>query len=187
MAIGLGIAAAAVAAVILVVLSGGDGDGNGALPPTTSTAVTAQPSTTASPQAVAEAVILDAYRKSWNAFIAVASDASAGGNDPRLTQNTAGNSLLARQASVARLRSENRAYRGEIELHPRVVELSAITARVEDCNIDRTSVVDARTGQVVVPPSTQGAAVNATLRLEGGVWKQVEFTDERRTCVPAAS
>jgi hypothetical protein len=186
--VGLGVVLAGAVAAVAFLLLGPDGDGNTQEPgPTRSAGTTLQAATTLSPEATTEAAVLDAYRSAWAAFIAVASDPAAPADDPRLGQHTAGNALLVRQASLVRLKSDGRAYRGEVELHPRLVELAGDSATVEDCNIDRTSVVEVGTGRVVVPPSTEGAAVTAVLRREGGVWKQVEFTDHRRACVPPPS
>ena len=186
--IGLGtMAAIAVVAVILVATRPGDDSGstaNGSVASSSSSALTTRPATTIGPT---ETAVLDAYRAAWRAFVTVASDPAAKADDPRLLQNNAGSALLARQAYLVRLKSDGRAWRGDVELHPSVVEVTGTTAKVQDCNVDRTSVIDVRTGQVVVPPATSGAAVTAMLRLEGGVWKQVEFTDEKRTCVPPPS
>lgn len=142
------------------------------------------PSTTADPQAAVKAAVLDAYRQSFDAFVAVASDPAGKPDDPRLEQHKVGNALLAAQATILRLRRDGHVYRGSVEVHPTIVELGLDTATVQDCGIDRTSTIDLRTGQVVSPPGTEGSAATATFRLIEGIWKQNEFKDERRRCVP---
>ena len=145
------------------------------------------PSTTVHPQAAAKAAVLDAYRESFEAFVTVASDPAGEPDDARLEQHKVGNALLAAQATILRLRRDGQVYRGSVEVHPAVVELGPDTATVQDCGIDRTSTIDLRTGQIVSPPGTEGSAATATFRLIEGVWKQNEFKDEKRRCVPPGS
>ena len=177
-----GLLIAAVVASILVFSRDDSGSRNPSGQPST------QPSTTAAdPEATARAAVLDAYRKSFEQFVEVASDPNAPPDDARLAEHTTGNALIARQAGIFRLRTDGQVFTGSIELHPTVVELGGGTATVADCNIDRTSTVDIATGKVLSPPATEGAAVTSKLRVDAsGVWKQYEFKDEKRTCVPGS-
>lgn len=147
------------------------------------------PTAPADPQAATKAAILDAHRKSTDAFVAIASDPSGSPDDPRLSQHKTGNALAASQVTIIRLRQAGHVDRGTVEVHPKVIELTGDTAVVADCSFDRVWVVDARTGEVVTPagPTDVGAAATATYRLIDGVWKQNTFKDEKRSCVPPAS
>lgn len=181
----------AAAAVVVVNLTRDTGTGSAtrasegsASPPPSAT-----PTTVADPQAATKAAILDAYRQSFDAFVAIASDPAGSADDPRLSQHKIGNALAASQLTIIKLRRDGHVYRGTVEVHPTVTELTADTAVVTDCGIDTVSVVNARTGEVVTPagPPNVGSAGTATYRLVGGVWKQNSFMDEKRSCVPPAS
>lgn len=134
-----------------------------------------------------KAAILDAYRQSFNAVIAVGSDPNGKPSDPRLEEHTVGNALLASQVSIDRLRKAGHVLQGSIELHPVVVELTADTAVVEACDIDRVGVVNATTGEVVTPVDAQptGGLARATYKLLNGAWMQNGFKDLKQPCVPA--
>lgn len=178
------VAVAAVTTAVVVVARVTDGRGPGRSQPLPVTTV----STTVDPDAATKSAVIAAYRSSFDQFVAVASDPAGRPEDPRLAEHTVGNALAARQAFVFRLRKVGQKFTGAVELHPRVRELSAATATVADCNIDRTATVEVATGKVVSPPATEGSEVTAKLRLDAsGVWKQYDFTDEKRPCVPPAS
>jgi hypothetical protein len=156
---------------------------------TTATSAPAPSPTSANPQAATKAEILAAYRQSFDAFVAVASDPNGKPTDPRLEEHTIGNALLAGQVAIDRLRKAGHVYQGSIELHPVVVELTGDTAVVEDCSIDRLGVVNAATGEVVTPIDTEpsGGLARATYKLINGVWMQNGFKDLKQPCVPAPS
>lgn len=145
--------------------------------------------TTVDPQAVVKAAILDAYRQSTDAFVAVASDPNGKPTDPRLEEHKVGNALLASQVTIDRLRKAGNVYRGSLESHPVVLELSADTAVVEDCGVDRVGVFNAASGAVVTPvdDSPKGGLARATYKLINGVWMQDTFKDLKQPCVPPAS
>lgn len=148
----------------------------------------AAPPTAVDPQATTKAAILDAYRQSYDAFVAITNDPAGSPDDPRLAEHKIGNALLASQLSIIRLRKAGQVSTGNVQVHPSVVELTADTAVVADCGIDGLSVVDARTGEVVTPagPPDVGSAATATYRRIDGVWMQNTFKDEKRSCVPAS-
>lgn len=144
--------------------------------------------TTVDAQAQARSAVIDAYKKSYAEFVAAAKEASPNPDDPRLARYSSGAALIAKQRSLADLRSKGQVLTGDIELHPSVVALTSDTATVVDCNIDRTARIDGRTGSTVVGAGTGAfGASSAKLRLEGGVWKVTDFTDEKRSCVPPAA
>ncbi len=175
----------AAAAVVVVNLTKGDSSaatkatGNPA--PTPSAAA---PTTVFDPQAATKAAIVDAYRQSFEAVVAVASDPNGSPDDPRLSQHTIGNALLASQNSIIRLRKAGHVGGGTVEVHPSVTELTATTATVVDCSADMAFVVDAKSGQVVTPagPAGVGSASTATFKLINGVWMENTFKDEKRSC-----
>lgn len=171
-----------------VLLSVDDNSSSNSAPLPTSEPGISTPST-ADPDADTKAAIIAAYRQSYDAIIAVGSDPTGQPTDPRLEKHTIGNALLASQASIDRLRRAGHVLRGTIELHPKVVELTADTAVVEDCSVDRLSVVNAATGEVVTPadPEPRGGKARATYKLLNGVWMQNSFKDLKQPCVPPAS
>ena len=156
--------------------------------PTVSTAPDA-PSTPVDPKAATKAEIITAYREAWAAFVALASDPNGQPDDPRLAEHTVGNSLLAGQMSVRKLRDEGHVLDVKrMELHPKVVELGSDTAVIEDCSIDVSGVVEAETGEVIKAPGPPEPTLNtATFRLVDGEWMQNDFTDGKQACVPGDS
>jgi hypothetical protein len=177
------LAAGAVGAVLI--LSDDESDVGTTTQPTAAQVTTP---TTVDAQAQARAAVIDAYKKSYAEFVAAAKEASPNPDDPRLARYSSGAALIAKQRSLADLRSKGQVLTGDIELHPSVVALTSDTATVVDCNIDRTARIDGRTGSTVVGAGTGAfGASSAKLRLEGGVWKVTDFTDEKRSCVPPAA
>lgn len=140
---------------------------------------------TVDPQAAARAAVIDAYVNVYQGYIAVGKEAQPDLNDPRLTQYSTGTALQAKQESLAANSSEGLVFTGGAELHPTVVELSADSAVVVGCSIDRTGLADARTGAIVEDGGDgQGIADTVELILVDGVWKVNHFKDEKRSCVP---
>ena len=182
------VAALVAIAVMVVVNVTGDGSGPvatqvGDTPPAS---VATSPTLPADPQAATKAAVVAAYRQSFDAFVAVGSDPKGSPDDPRLSQHTIGNALLASQITIKRLRDAGQVYAGRVEVHPTVVELTAATAVVADCGVGDLAVVENATGRVVKPAGPPvGAASTATYRLIDGKWMQNTFKDEKRSCEPA--
>ena len=173
-----------------VLMTVGDDEPSSGGPLSTATSGTAATSpTTIDPQVAVKAAILEAHRQSMDAFVAVASDPNGQPTDPRLEEHTIGNALLASQVTIDRLRKAGNVYRGSLESHPVVLELTAETALVEDCGVDRVGVFNAATGAVVTPvdDSPTGGLARATYKLINGTWMQDTFKDLNQTCVPPAS
>lgn len=145
--------------------------------------------TTIDPQAAVKTAILDAYRQSTDAFVAVASEPNGKPTDPRLEEHKIGNALLASQVTIDRLRKAGHVFRGTIEVHPVVIELTAETAVVQDCGLDRVGVFSAATGEVVTPVDDppMPSLARATYKLINGVWMQNGFKDLKLQCAPPAS
>ncbi|MCA1707408.1 MAG: hypothetical protein LC808_30735 [Actinobacteria bacterium] len=188
--VAMAVLAIVAAAVVIVNRTGDDAGDVTAARSEGASATTAvpTPTTAADPQAATRKAIDDAYRQSFDAFVAIASDPKGSPDDPRLSRHKIGNALLASQITIQSLRNAGHVYVGRAELHPTVVELTADTAVVADCSLDQFATVEVATGRVVEPagPATASAAT-ATYRLINGVWMQNSFKDEKRSCVPPAS
>jgi hypothetical protein len=172
----------------------GSADGDGGLtiedpPPTSSGEATSIPTTTLDPEEAAKAEIIDAYRQSREALVAVASDPNGQVEDPRLPQYKKGTALAAAQLSIRKLRADGHVLEvTQLELNPEVVELGPDTAVVEDCTIDVSALVDQDTGEVIEPAGPhEPDLVTATYELFEGVWMQNGFKDPEDACVPAGS
>jgi hypothetical protein len=175
--------------VVVVNLTSGSGGGTQAAKLSPAPSVPTAPTTAVDPQAATKSAILDAYRQSYDAVVAVASDPAGSPDDPRLSQHKIGSALLGAQVGIAQLRKAGHVGRGTVEVHPVVIELTADSAVVTDCALDGAYEVDVRTGVVVTPPGPPdvGSASTATFRLINGVWMENTFKDEKRSCaLPAA-
>ena len=182
---GLIVAAGAVVAVNLT--SDSDSVNATARQPQVTAPAPTTPTVPADPLAATKAAIVDAYRQSFDAFVALGSDPNGSPDDPRLSEHKTGTALRASQITIQRLRNAGHVYVGRVEVHPTVVELTADTAVVADCGVGDLAVVEAATGRVIKPAGPPvGAAATATYRLINGKWMQNNFTDEKRSCVPAA-
>lgn len=179
------LAAGAVGAVLI--LSDDESDVGTTTQPTVAPVTTPTP-TTVDAQAQGRAAVIDAYKKSYEGYIAVAKEVSPSPNDPRLTQFSTGTALIAKQRALADNKGKGLVLIGDAKLHPTVIELGPDAATVVDCAIDTTGLADARTGAVVVGAGpAEGGAITAKLTREGGVWKVANFKDEKRSCVPPAA
>ena len=183
-----------VMAVVAALLAGcGSADGDGGLtieePPPTSSAETSIPATTLDPEEATKAEIVEAYRQSYEAFVAVGSDPNGQPDDPRLAQHKRGTALAAAQLTIRKWRADGHVMEvTQLELNPRVVELGPDTAVVEDCNIDVSALVDEDTGEVIEPAAPpEPELVLATYELFRGVWMQNGFKDPEGSCTPPGS
>lgn len=180
-----------VAAAVAVRITSDDGSDVAPIPSnggTPTSAASTAPATTLDARGAAKAAVIDAYRKSYQGYIAVGKEVSPNPNDPRLIQYSTGTALLAKQKALADNKAKGLILSGDAELHPTVIELATDAATVVDCAIDRTGLIDARTGSTVVGAGKgEGGAITAKLTLEGGAWKVSSFKDEKRTCVPPAA
>ncbi len=178
-----------VGVVVFLVANSDDEAPPAELATTPSAVPTTGPATTLDPDAATKAEIIEAYRQSYDAFVAVASDPSGDPEDPRLEEHKVGNALLATQLGIRKLRDDGHVLVvTQNERNPRVVELGPDTAVVEDCGIDVSGVADAETGEIVVPAGpAEGRLVRSTYRVVDGVWKQNSFKATEQACVPPGS
>ena len=180
------LAAGAVGAVLI--LSDDASDVATTTQPTAAPVTTLSTPTTVDAQSQGRAAVIDAYKKSYEGYIAVAKEISPNPNDPRLTQFSTGTALIAKQRALADNKGKGLVLIGDAKLHPTVIELGLDAATVVDCAIDTTGLADARTGAVVVGAGpAEGGAITAKLTREAGVWKVANFKDEKRSCVPPAA
>jgi hypothetical protein len=176
--------AVGVATVVFLLVTAGGDDVPSQSVGTPATPTTPPLPTTLDPEAATKAEIEDAYRQAYEGFVAVASDPNAQLDDPRVTQFKRGTALAAAQLAIRKFRAEGHVLKADrLELHPRVVALGPDTARVEDCNIDVSALVDQDTGEVVVPAAAPEATmVIADFEVVDGRWMQSTFTDTKQPC-----
>lgn len=178
-------------AALLAGCGSADGDGGLALeePPPTTSGETSIPSTTLDPEEATKAEIVEAYRQSFEALVALASDPNGQPDDPRLAERKRETALAAAQLSIDKLRADGDVLKvTRLEMNPRVVELGPDTAVVEDCGIDVSALVDQETGEVVEPAGPPKAELNiARYELFEGVWMQSSFKSAMGSCVPPGS
>ncbi len=133
----------------------------------------------------ATAAVLAAYRAGWAAF----EHALAGANpeDPELAATMVPPQLTGVRANLTVDRQQDMVGRGSFTLHPKVVSLSATTARVVDCAYSTSVLVYAKTGKPVppiTPPENDG--VSSELILTGGAWKVYKQTVTDGKCAPGS-
>jgi hypothetical protein len=178
-----------IAAVVFLLVTAGDDAPPDEFMTSPTTATTPPPPTTLDPEAATKAEIEEAYRQSWDAFVAVASDPDGQIDDPRLAQRMRGTALAAAQLSIRRLRHDGHVLKvTRLELNPRVVELGPETAVVQDCAVDVSALVDQETGEIIEPAGPPEPELNrATYELFRGVWMQNSFKAAQGPCVPPGS
>lgn len=155
---------------------------------TTPASVATSPTLPADPQAATKAAVIAAHTQSFKSFIEVGRRTPANPDDPRLSEHTSGSALIAARRAIVDNNAKGLVYVGDAELHPTVTDLTADSATVIECAMDRTALVQAKTGTTVVDAGpNEGAASTSKLRLEAGVWKVTDFKNEKRSCVPPAA
>ncbi|MGH8997689.1 MAG: hypothetical protein ACRDYB_16970 [Acidimicrobiales bacterium] len=173
----------AVAAGLLLASCGG---ANGSADATHSTTSDAKPTTTIASAttttiAPAAAAVLKAYRAGWAAYGHAL--AGADPNDPQLAATMAGPLLQRTKANLLGYEQEGIVGRGAVDLHPKVVSLSATAATVVDCMYSSSALVYAKTGKPVPPvTSPENDGVRATLVNAGGTWKVSQQTVTEGKC-----
>ncbi len=168
--------------VAAVMLSGCQGEGKSVSPGTTSSAsASATSSTQTDSRAAAEQAVLSSYRAFWDDV--VEAGRRADWQSPRLAQHAAGQALQEVRDHYKALRAAGMVDLGAVELHPKVVDLGASTATVNDCvDVSRFLRHDAKTLEPRETPDLRPDAGVATLTLMDGTWK-VTTTVRRGKCV----
>lgn len=160
-----GRAAVSLVVVLSVVAAGacGGGDEEGADDRPTSTTVNE------------EAAVLSAYEAGWRAF-EEASGNPVDPDHPALAETMTGPALEDVRNGLAEMAELQEYLEGPpAELSPRVTDVSADRATIEDCVIDATA-RHAADGTVVGPPNSTPHANETVMVKEDGVWKTFELT-----------
>jgi hypothetical protein len=164
---------AVVAGVVLVAAAActGDGDDEARRDRTTTTTTADQ-----------EAAVLAAYEASWRAFEEAGTD-PATPDHPRLAETMTGPALAAATQALGEMAELQQHLEGQVELSPRVTELSGNRAVVEDCVIDRGQRVGAD-GGVVLRSEPTPWPYRAAMVMENDVWRTSELSRGEEPCEP---
>lgn len=135
------------------------------------------------PSPAVEQAVLESYRQSW-IDVAGAGD-PINPDDPRLRAHRAGQALDVIVAVMREYKSKGLVYRGEVELHPKIVEFSGDKAKIRDCTFDHTEAVDPSTNTVVKTAAIHPIWTNTTMEKRNGTWFTVTFSPENQQCTPA--
>ena len=164
--------------------------GGGGLAAPVTTVQPRPPSSTSAPDSStttdpASSAVLSAYRAGWAAFEHALADANP--EDAELAATMVPPQLTGVRANLTADRQQGMVGRGSFALHPKVVSLSATTARVVDCAYSTSVLVYAKTGKPVpplTPPENDG--VNSELILTGGAWKVYKQIVTDGKCAPGS-
>jgi hypothetical protein len=139
------------------------------------------PSTTADAQATAKAAVLASYRAYWADVVAASH--TADWQSARLDDHARGQPVQAVRNHLLLLKQEGLVARGDMRLAPRVVSLTASTAKVEDCQ-DITGFLnrDAKTGALRDRPSGKRFLARATLTRIDGRWLVTQAAQAIAVC-----
>jgi hypothetical protein len=168
--------------VAAMVLAGGCQGGSKSGPPETapSAAASVTSATGADARVAAERAVLSSYRAFWDDV--VAAGRRADWQSPRLADHATGQALQEVRDHYRALRAAGMVDLGTVELHPKVVDVGARTATVNDCvDVSRFLRHDAKTLEPRETPDLRPDAGVATLTLIDGAWK-VTRTVRRGKC-----
>jgi hypothetical protein len=184
----------ACATVLFLALSACSGSGSGrsaddqagADATTNTTAAPVATTTSADPKAV----VVEAYLAYWRAVNAYGSE--TGPFDPadfknRFSPVTTGAQYDSLFSSLQVDRAQGLVYRGgeNDQFRPRVVELQADRAVIEDCADDTGGIFDTRSNTFTENTTPgQHSLIRAVLHLEGGSWKVSTETGGNQRCTP---
>ncbi len=162
--------------------SGGGDDATGTTsttsPETTSSTASASSTTSV---ADAEAQVQSRYLAYWDMYLRV-NDPPAP-NDPAITDLTTGPALPALLDIINANASQGLVFRAPANSvsahHVEVTSVDGSTAELTDCGVDDSQVVRAATGEVV-NGDVVTKLIDATLVLEGGVWKVSDYIFKQR-------
>ena len=169
---------AAVTLALVRLTADGSGDSESSRQAPVTTGATATPTSANANQAV-----LEAYRRSGQAFEEASSKADP--NTPSLALYRTGEALQQARAGIAGLRANGLVVRGTADLQDlRVVAVDGAIATVRARGCDRSFKYDAKTGELRDSPAVVRFEEEATLvREAGGTWKVSRVTGQRTgTC-----
>ena len=167
--------------------SGRSADGQAKADSTTTTTAPVATTTTAPDP---KTLVIDAYLAYWRVVNAYGSE--AGPFDPadfknRFSPVTTGAQYDSLFSSLQVDRAQGLVYRGgeNDQFRPRVVELQADRAVIEDCADDTGGVFDTRSNTYTENTTPgQHSLIRAVLHLEGGSWKVSTETGGNQRCTP---
>jgi len=182
--------AALLAAVVLVLALAGCTSGTGTSTSPTTTAAASGTATATTPpthapttnaQTAAKAAVLAAYRAFWDDVVAVSQ--TADWRSPRIAAHAAGQAVTALRDSLRQLQQDGLVSHGYMKLDPKVVSLTATTAKVQDCqDITHFLNYDATTGALRDTPSGKRYLADATLTRIDGRWKVTQVAQAVAVC-----
>ena len=125
--------------------------------------------------------MLQAYRAEWTAFEQALSTANA--SDPALAETMVAPMLQEVRRNLVSDQVNGIVGRGGVQLHPRVVQVTATSATVVDCSYSTSELIYAKSGSAV-PPATppEHDGVLTTLTLVGSTWKVSDQTVTEGKC-----
>lgn len=141
-----------------------------------------EPERTSTTIASSDAVILNAYRSYWDAYVAAANPMNP--EDPRLADSATGQALNQVRTSFLGYQIAGSTIRGTFELSPKVVTSDADGATVSDCYLDKTLIYDSN-GNAQGSQDTERQSVESTLLLQDGRWKVATVSHKGSGCVPS--
>jgi hypothetical protein len=127
-----------------------------------------------------EQVVLDGYRAAWGAYNAAT--AAANPDEPGLPARMTAEQVQVVRTYVIGLKAQGLVSKGELELHPRVVDLTATSATVLDCYRDTTKNYDAATGELKDTSGAKTFSARVTMALEGDTWKMAKVVTDDAAC-----
>lgn len=136
------------------------------------------------PPAGAEQAVLESYRQSW-IDVAGAGD-PINPDDSRLRAHRTGQALDVIVAVMRDYKNRGLIYRGDVELHPKIVEFNGDRAKIRDCTFDHTEAVDPTNNKVIKPAAEHPIWTTTTMEKRNGNWTAVTFAPENQACTPEA-
>lgn len=126
--------------------------------------------------------VLVAYRQSWADVVAAGDPIKP--DAAQLKTHRSGQALDVIVAVLRDYESRGVVYRGEVELHPKIVEFNGDSAKIRDCVFDHTQVVKPATNEVVKPAADHPIWASTTMQVVEGSWKATNFAPENQECTP---
>jgi hypothetical protein len=144
-----------------------------AAPTTTTSAVT---STTSAK----EAAVVDAWRRYWEIYVAVASEMKL--PDARLAQVATGEELKQLGSGFLAFASDGELFRGTIDLNPKVLSVDSSAATLRDCYLSHILGYDAKTNQAKGAEDPTRRLVTVSMVMADGTWKVASIRHEGDGC-----
>jgi hypothetical protein len=185
-----GRALAAVAGALMVLgvaACGGDDDDSGEasavedLDTTTAEAGDDAGSTTSTTLSPEDQVIAD-YTAAQDAFSAASNPPNP--DAPELAAHYTGEALTRVQNNLRGMQAAGAGAQSTVEVHPSEVSISGSTARLVDCFVDSTQMIEIGSGRPLGEPGQTTLHVEVSLEQIDGVWKVAAQTEREGPCTP---